>query len=214
VTTSTTTSKSPATTTTTAAPTTTTVVPNLTLRPDGLGPFDFGDPFDEVADGLIAILGPPTDDETALTEEWEVYGFATDGYWRGMSWQELQLFVVFSDSRDYLEDGTHIHGHTSDGEFIPYGDRPSTAPHFNVWMHRAGGTVLTTNQGIGPGSTVDDLRAAFGDNLVLPENPNPCGRDHWEWRTRDYLFFGDLSGDPADPSTIVTGLRAGAQASC
>lgn len=71
-------------------------VPDLTLRSDGLGPFDFGDPVDEVADGLIAILGPPTDDETVLTEEWEVYGFATDGYWRGMSWQELQLLVVFT----------------------------------------------------------------------------------------------------------------------
>jgi len=196
-------------------------LPDLTLRPDGLGPFDFGDPVDEVADGLIAILGPPTDDETVLTEEWEVYGFATDGYWRGMSWQELQLFVVFSDSRDYLEDGTQIHGHTSDGGFIPYGDRPSTAPHFNGWMHRAGGTVLTTNQGIGPGSTVDDLRAAFGDNLVLPDEPDAC-TDYWNWHVRDprypfehwRTFRGGLNGDPANPSTIVTGISAGTQASC
>jgi hypothetical protein len=91
--------------------------------------------------------------------------------------------------------------------------------HFVRWtlfdFEETGANGLATAKGITLGSTVDDLRAAFGEQLTLPEELDEC--------TGDWHFFARGSGDPGlqgvldgppSGSATVTALSAGAQSTC
>ncbi len=166
---------------------TVTYQPDLTLRADGLGPFNFGDPLDEVAEGLTALLGPslidlskPPDGDTCWAE---VGCLAWDG-----------LYVEFN-------------GAESSEEF--------DVDHFGGWSTWSGEDLrLATANGIGPGATAGAMAAAFGDGLDWwgdPEQTICCG---WRWSVEDpttgrLLFFGYLSGSEQDPSTTMTWMGSG-----
>ncbi|MGB5756434.1 MAG: hypothetical protein WBM50_05925 [Acidimicrobiales bacterium] len=109
-----------------------------------------------------------------------------------------QLTVIISDGAYYRDDGVmYFAGWSLDG---------------------TGPSELATPQGITLGSTIDELRTAFGDQLRLPSGPadaDACG-GAWSFGVgpSDLGFEGELSGPPTDGSSSVTRLAAGAQASC
>jgi hypothetical protein len=163
----------------------------LVLRSDGLGVAGFGEPVDTALPELTSAVGsPPTGDSTTTGEMPQGFGgtavrFVVFG----------RLTVIFSDGDYYRDDGVmHFAGWTLAG----------TDP-----------SELATPEGITLGSTVDDLRTAFGDQLRLPPTPDECSGD-WLFGVgpSELGFEGALSGPPTDGSSSVTRLSAGAQSSC
>ncbi len=142
--------------TTTTTTTTTEPAPaNVSLRPDGLGRVDFGAAAEEAAATLIALLGEPSTNEMRDlgdvclvdvarhgSEEECVHGVHQAWILR---WADLGLEARFTDVA-----------------WPPDPDSPIAPMHFDSW--RATTVVqdlrLTTPDGIGPGSTVDHVRAA------------------------------------------------------
>ena len=135
----------------TAPPTTTSTtaigapVSNGILRPDGIGPVDFGAPADQAVAALRSLLGPPDGREE---------GQPGDECVEGSSWRECALSIsgatVVSWSRLGLE--------------IALGD------DLGSWhaIRPGGGETLATVEGLEPGMTVADLRR------IYPEAMTPC----------------------------------------
>ena len=167
------------------------VTGSLALRADGLGMLRFGEPADSAILRLVqAVGGQPTGDST-------ITGVMPGGFsGRTVRFVEFgQLSVILSDGTYYRDDGIlHFAGWTLDG----------TDP-----------SELVTPEGITLGSTVDDLRAAFGEQLRLPTTPNEC-TGTWDFGVgpSELGLEGDLAGPPTDGSSSVIRLGAGAQSSC
>jgi hypothetical protein len=173
----------------------------FTLRSDGLGVIYFGEPADTTAAVLIDRFGPPS-------SEWEftppgpadggcglATGYGCKEYFRSLSWEEIGLSVVLIDVSQYRDDG---------------------APHFAAWAvgGSAGAVHLVTDAGIGVGASVDDLRAAYPNQLQISPWLDVCeSEESWEFRT-DGAVMGSLSGPPDASTTIVSSLSAGIRSSC
>ena len=148
-----------ATTTTAATRTTTVTFRAIALGGDGLGLVAFGDPAEDVLAILEEALGPP--DELLDTRGDIIAG--EDSYFYGgpdmtevlAIWRPIGLFAAFSEYPFYRED---------------------SVLRFSGWaMTPADQDVdaLTTEAGIGVGSTYDEVKKAYGDRLVL--NDDVCG---------------------------------------
>ncbi|MCE9621015.1 MAG: hypothetical protein K8R99_01585 [Actinomycetia bacterium] len=132
--------------TTTAAPTTTAPPPTtlapivLTLRIDGLGPFDFGAAPDEVVAGVTAQLGAPVRDEAAT---YPVDNGA--GYWR---------------TEDYMISYKFPTGRTvcwANGLCAAFGAADPAAPTFTGWVYQGDpAPTLSTDLGLTLGSNLAD----------------------------------------------------------
>lgn len=74
---------------------------------------------------------------------------------------------------------------------------------------------LATPEGISIGSTVDELRAAHGEQLRLPDAPDDCAGG-WRFSVGEASLGlrGALDGPPTDESSSVEFLTAGVQSSC
>lgn len=163
---------------------------NPALRSDGLGAVPFGEPANTALPLLADIVGSqPTDDSTS------------DAMSRGFGGNTVRfvrlgrLTVIFSDGGYYRDDGVL---------------------HFAGWgLSGAESSELTTQQGITIGSTVDDLRSAFGDQLRLSTEPSEC-TGNWTFGVgpTELGFEGELSGPSTDGSSSVISLWAGAQSTC
>lgn len=161
------------TTTTTIAQTTTTAgfdLPAL-LRPDGVGPVDFGTEADEAMTLLTELLGPPSEvrDEGAQDIYWSVEQV------RFVTWDDLALQLVFTDWNGDVTQPAAIPLHLADWEVL--------------------GPGLTTVEGLGWGTTVGDLRAMypdvqFGINEFAPmfiiEGPDGDILGGFDWLWEDY----------------------------
>jgi hypothetical protein len=88
--------------------------------------------------------------------------------------------------------------------------------HLIAWGVGGTGAVdLATPEGIKPGSTVEDLRAVYGDRLVLPPEPGVCtGSWHFFVGTSAYGLMGTLDGPPSDPQSSAVVIEAGARSTC
>jgi hypothetical protein len=154
-------------------------------------PCDFGTPSDDALPQLIAVIGSePTADSTESGEMPQGFGGMTV---RFVSFGPLT--VIFSDGDYYRDDGVM---HFAGWSLVGPGPRASATP-----------------PGITIGSTVDELRSAFGDQLRLPSAPDEC-RGGWVFGVGpgSLGFEGELSGPPTDAPSSVIRLAAGAQASC
>ena len=190
----TTTTSAPPTTSTTAATaveaTSTTAEDHLPimLRADGLGVVDIGDPVEAVVDRLVEVLGAPVHDDTTVE----------DGvtYARSLEWSAPQLGVVFN--RLDLTTGEWT-------ETLQLTDWVYTGPGGDP------GWVLKTPEGITFGSTLLDLRGAFGDDLWLCTLLSEEGDVSWQWGTKENTFglFGWFDRNPENPDARIVGLHGG-----
>ena len=214
-------------TTTTGASTTgtpTEQTDGLVLRGDGLGSVSFGDPMDDGMATLTDLLGTPSGDrvvEAPFGEDgemgggtmacWTATGTTCIDYLRVVSWDAVGLFAVFSD---WIE---------SD----PAGEdwEPAPAPRNlrgYAYFGGPGHLVLSTEDGVTIGSTVDDLVEAYGGNLrfsfdqcafnvagfevVAPASNG--GRDGHNSGV-NWGLWGELSGVPNEAETGVTSIGGG-----
>jgi hypothetical protein len=146
-------------TTTTVAPTTvatTTTVPtdpavaDLVLSGDGIGTAGFGAEPDGVIGYIASYLGPPAND-TGWVDPLSI-GLCPGAELRQVTWGVLTL--LFGDVSPVVEGRRHFFGYT-------YGDQAE------VGAEPAG---LVTNRGVGIGSRVVDVRAAYPAVTINPED--------------------------------------------
>lgn len=161
------------------------------LVSDGLGDVRFGLLAEEALPPLIGVLGRQPDDESTIT-----------GVMPGGFGGTTARFVEFGPLTVIFNDGQYFR---DDGEM-----------HFVGWMLMGTGPPgWVTPQGITVGSTVDDLRAAFGDELRLSPAPSECTGTHvFEVGPTELGYEGELDGPPTDGASSVTRLAAGAQSTC
>ncbi len=177
----------------------------IELRADGLGVVGFGDPVEGVIDLLTILLGLPSSDraESPWSTSGECFaatGYPCDDYFRVLTWDEPGLSVLFSDDV-YLRTADDV-------PFVPDGK-----PHFAGWLvEGATGFRLTTPDGVGVGSSVQELREVYGEEAlgfstcrVVP----PIG-----WYVVFAGYRGYLSGDQSNPDVVLTGLRSGIRPNC
>ena len=180
-----TTVKSPATTSSTA-PTTSTTLPPVYLDADGLGLIDLGTPYEETVEAVTAELGEPNADSGWIGSESE-FGTCPGTVVRVVRWHSLRLF--FSD------------GPTEFG---------SDERHFFYFSQSTVETDevldLATARGIHLGSTVADLRDAYGP-LVTVERNSTFGTSFAIESPGSSLLAGTLSS--ADPDGEVTSIGGG-----
>lgn len=172
---------------------------DVVLRDNGLAIASFGDGVEPTLAVLIEALGEPSIDQL-LTPPWpdtslrggafdggledsctNATGYRCVGYLRRVVWDRWGLAVVFSDVKAYRHfAGTPI----------------VIDPHFVVWEHWQPPveTAFTTESGIGPGSTVGDLRAAHGEEELIDMSIGcPEGND---WVHQDVTSIGNPSSGP------------------
>lgn len=176
----------------------------LVLRGDGLGIVALGQPMASAIPLLEARFGLPTSEHVADDTSCEGSGyegtatccFAATGYgcdklFRALTWRDLGLSVIFSD-RGYRIDGV---------------------PHLTFWSFAGAQGAIATEEGITTGTSVAEVRAAYGARLVATETPCVDGVPAFRTDGEQPLHF-TLDGAPDDPSTTVTSLWAGNPGSC
>jgi hypothetical protein len=199
----------PVTTTPTTLPPTSTATtakaaPGVTLRSDGLGVAGFGAAEREALGRLRRELGPP--DETGSWNGATPFG-TCPGDTRAVRWGRLYVLFTNGPTR-YAPSGTwHLFAYQVDAvqrtKVDPQYNGPTPPPEPPPLR----GYSPKTAAGIGFGSTLAELRAAYGGRLRVSSGlPGPVHR----FQVR--LDAGELSGSLSGrtPSATVTGLAAGA----
>ena len=198
----TTTEASTTTTTTTTSTTAAEPVDPLVLRGDGLGAWMLGSDADTVVDGLTEVLGPPSTDtgwRSSEDDESPVWGCPPPQA-RRVGWLDLTVYL-----------------HASPDEPLPadFGIDYAPADGRPYFLGYQAGGDLRTDAGIGVGSTLAELRAVYGTDLVLFVNEYLL---EWRFRVGSTGIHGDLSAaatspddtaEPEDATTTITGLHAG-----
>lgn len=178
------------TTTTTVAETTTTtqaILDSFVLRPDGIDRLFFGADPETVLDELTERLGPPESDTRWKDQESEYDGLCGGTEARFVNWETLQVFFTDRES-----------------SWKPGGGR-----HFAAYSVIEGAEQFTfeTSKGVGLGSTVDEVRQAYRDDVEFGVHPafetevfavDPPG---------DGYLLGFLTG--LDSDDIVTQIDGG-----
>ncbi|MGH2729201.1 MAG: hypothetical protein ACRDJI_01170 [Actinomycetota bacterium] len=130
----------------------------LVLGPDGLGAVKFGADPEMVIHRLNQQFGPP-DEDSGYIPSFSVFGTCPGEKVRGVRWKSL--LVLFTD-------GATDFGRQGRRHFFEYRDQL-----FVTSGGSTGSLGLTTAEGIGLGSTVADLRAAYGDRLEISPHSLP-----------------------------------------
>lgn len=199
----------------------------MALLPDGLGPVDFGTEAETAVESMIYLLGPADSDITSHRSEvgappgGACYGgYACDEYVRVLEWDALGLWVVISDL--WLKPGHDVPPQPIPMTFVSYmytgGD--SDVIETPEGIRQAN---LFTPEGIGIGSTVTDLNAAYGDSLSFGLG---CGESvEFHVSVDDGFMAGSLTGadshpdngtavEPVNPEATVRSITAGTGGSC
>lgn len=186
-----TTTTEPATTTTTEPATTSTIAGTLVLAEGSVlsGGVDvpFGTGVDDTIDAVSAVLGPPTED-SGWIDAFSVYGTCPLPVIRGVHWDGFVALFTRSETEFAAEGVGHFFSW-----YYPYGDELG----------------LRTEAGIGIGSTVSQLQAAYsGSGFVLV--PWEFDDTQGFWSTRQFdaeQLYGYTTG--LDPADTVTGINGG-----
>jgi hypothetical protein len=180
------------------------------LRGDGLGAVSFGQDETSTMAILTGLLGPPVNESTCIDDDdctGMGYGWCT--YIHTANWPDDELSIVIADC-----------------------ESPDEPPHtptligWSVWSQ----TTLRTPEGVGPGSTLGELQAVYGNRLEVGydgeygglhfaiDEPHGVGSGRLYGDLEHPPGFeppDDVSDDPdplltlLDPSTKVTGFGAG-----
>jgi hypothetical protein len=171
---------------TTVPETTVATLSRLILESDGLAVVDFGQGVSETVEAVQARLGPATSDSGWVAARGE-YGVCPGTAVRVIRWESLRLY--FTDGpTDFGEETRH---------FFYYNQSTVSA---EVVID------LTTSAGIGLDSTVDELRRAYADRLVV-ESSIPFGVTFYIEANTPGLLSGILTSSSPDGS--VTAISGG-----
>lgn len=182
---STSTSTTSTSTTTTTAPTTTTAAPGaaLTLSATGIGDAAFGVDPEPVIEYMTGVLGPPTAD-SGWIDPFSPFGTCPGTTVRGVSWNELLL--LFGDESEESSGGrlhffAYVYGPPLGATPVPDG--------------------LVTAQGIGLGSSVEQLQAAVPGVELFADDVFGSG----------FIIETRLSGNLTNttPTGVVTAIFGG-----
>jgi hypothetical protein len=189
----------------TSTATATQPTPNVVLRPDGLGVATFGTTQEQALSGLRRKLGTP--DETGSWTGATPFG-TCPGDTRAVRWGRLYVLFTNGPTR-YAPSGTwHLFAYQVDAIQRTKVDPQYSGPTPPPDPPPLRGDSPKTAAGIGFGSTVAELRAAYGRRVSTSFGlPGPIHR----FRVRfdaDSELSGSLSGGKA--SATITGLAAGA----
>ncbi len=161
--------------TTTVAPTTVVTAPPTTVAPgaslelgaSSLGAAEFGTDPEAVITYVASVLGPPTADSGWTDAITGGFGVCPGNEVRGVAWNDLVL--LFSDNTDVASGRRHFFSYT-------------LGPAFEADVNPFG---LTTDAGIGIGSTVANLRGTYPAALINPAD---------DVGSASFLIFAGLSG--------------------
>ena len=163
----------------------------VVLGAGGLGIVQFGDEPDDVIDQLTQEFGPP-DQDTGYTPAFSVFGTCPGEEVRGVGWGSL--LVLFSDGDT---------GFGSEGTFHFFSYRDQL---FDIEGRPVESLGLTTAKGVGLGSTVKDLRSAYGGDLTIRRRSLPGRIDRFFFETGG----GSLGGTLARRTNSVQAFLGGA----
>ena len=155
------------------------------LDAGGLGTVDFlADPENSIIH-ITASLGDP-DFDSALVDGYQFYGICPAERIRILQWGNLEVAFAYP---------------------------PDEGPYFFQWRvparDGAGSVSPTTPQGIGLGSTVAELQAAYGDAVTVGFDVD---FQFWFFNLANTAFYGEgLSGavSGGDPTDVITNVTAG-----
>jgi hypothetical protein len=181
--------------TATPATTTSSTVPpplvSLELSPEGLGDLPFGLDPDSVITDVTALYGAPDVDTDWIVAEPNLYGSCPGELMRAIGWGSL--VTIFIDDGD-SDLGGYFYTYT-------YGYEYET----NTGGVDPRALNLTTESGVGVGTTVGDLRTAFDTDLIIEGDVD---LDSWTFRSDSDGFRGLLSGQTeTDTVTLIEPLE-------
>lgn len=200
-TTTTTTTTAAPTTTTTVAPTTTeapttttstTLPPVVELTNEGIQAGDVWVPFgtddDDTVAALQAVLGAPTTD-SGWIEAWGDYGACPPPMMRAVEWDALITLYTNAESDFWSPEGVE---------------------HFFSFNYLASGSPpdLMTPEGIGIGSTLGELKAAYPGEIEIDEAFFDPSIGFWSYHLMGWTGLWGYATGLADTSTI-TSINAG-----
>ncbi len=209
----------------------------LTLEGEGLGLISFGDPEHEAVGLLTRLLGEPSRDsivrEPIIDHLYApnkiaacntATGYACFDYIRHLSWDEVGLRLTLADLN--INESATAGG----GDYYL-----QTSPNLRAYSYGGGEGVLqlATPEGITVGSTLAELRKAYGDRVTTgwDECANkafyqvheaPTESSSHPASTEQGLIWGFFSGelapvdpdDPISPAARIGSVNAGARSSC
>lgn len=158
--------------------------PDVPLRADGLGVTAFGDMPEYALAALTAALGEPSSDTTEPA--FSSYGTCPGTTLRAVGWGGLVVLIT---------DGATAYGIES-------------GPHFFAYMYRSDDSLgLATPEGIGLGSTVAEVRAAYGEQVRVNPEQEVFGPSFEVGAYGPGGVYGLLDG--TDDTSTVTEVAAG-----
>jgi hypothetical protein len=190
-----TTTEAPAesTTTSTEAPTTTTTLPPVVeLTNHGIQAGDewvpFGTDDDETVAAIAAVLGEPTTD-SGWIPAWGDYGACPEPMVRAVEWDALITLYTTAESDFWSPAGID--------HFFSYNYLSADSP-----------PNLMTPEGIGIGSTLAELNAAYPGEIEIEEAFFDPALGFWSYRLATWTGMWGYASGHADTST-VTSINAG-----
>lgn len=194
----TTTTAQPAT-TTTVAPSTTTTGGDTTVQLTDEGIYAgstwvyFGYDDDDAVAAVSDVLGSPSEDSgwlDSLTDGWEQFGVCPSPRVRGVSWGEngvvaFQLMFTNGDTDFWIGGVEHFYSFHHYDTSEPSG--------------------LTTPEGIGLGSTLGDLRSAYGSgSIMIEEDFFDPSLGYWSYDQHDWTGLRGSATGTSDADTITS----------
>ncbi len=158
--------------------------PEVPLRADGLGVTAFGDVPEYTVAALTAELGEPTRDTTESA--FSSFGTCPGTTLRAVEWGGLAVLITDGNTAFGIEGG----------------------PHFFAYLYRSDDSLdLVTPEGIGLGSTVAELRAAYDEALRVNAEQDLYGPSFQVGAYGPGGIYGFLDG--TDDASAVTEIAAG-----